>query len=177
MTSTLALSRRGLLRVGLFGGAALAGAGLFGSLANCSAESSAAGFTQLRGSDLPFLRRLTAVVLDGAVPPERLAAAVAGTLQSIDAGLGWLSPALQTQMQQLFDLITLPVTRGPLTGVWGDWTQASDADVRAFLHRWEHSRLMLLRQGHTALLQLTLMGWYGRPESWAGCGYPGPPAI
>ena len=172
-----AFSRRGLLKVGLFGSAALASAGLLGSLSGCSAEGPANGFAMLRDSDLPLLRRVTQVVLQGAVPEAQMPAAVQGTLHNLDQGLAHVSPALHRQVAQLFDLLALPVTRGPLTGVWGRWEEAGDQAVGAFLQRWENSSLSLLRQGHAALLQMIQMAWYGRPESWQHCGYPGPPPI
>ncbi|WP_019341857.1 hypothetical protein [Stutzerimonas stutzeri] len=170
-------SRRSLLRVGLFGSAALASAGLLGSLAGCRAEQSAVGFIQLRDSDLPMLQRLTPVLLEGAVPESNMPSAVQGTLTSLDQGLAHLSPAVLKQVQQLFDLLSLTLTRGPLTGIWGTWEQAQDGEVQAFLQRWENSSVALLRQGHASLQQMILMAWYGRPESWRHCGYPGPPVI
>jgi len=171
------ISRRSLLRVGLFGSAALAGAGLLGSLAGCSAERPTAGFLYLRSSDLPMLRRLTPVLLEGALPSTSIPRAVQGTLESLDLGLAHLSPAVSKQVQQMFNLLSLPLTRGPLTGIWGSWEQAQDAEIHAFLRRWENSSIDLLRQGHVSLQQMVLMAWYGRPESWAHCGYPGPPSI
>lgn len=171
------LSRRGLLRVGLFGSAALATAGLFGGLSGCSAEGPAKGFLMLRDSDLPMLRRLSAVVLQGAIPEANMPAAVQRTLQNLDQGLAHVSPALYRQVSQLFDLLALPITRGPLTGIWNGWELADDEAVETFLQRWENSSLALLRQGHAALLQMIQMAWYGRPEAWSHCGYPGPPSI
>lgn len=170
-------SRRRLLQVGLFGSAALAGAGLLGTLSGCSAERAATGFVWLRDGDLPLLRRLARVMLDGATPPEKLAVSVQGTLASLDQGLAHLSPVVAKQVRQLFDLLSLPLTRGPLTGVWGSWEQARNAEVKAFLQRWENSSIDLLKQGHASLQQMILMAWYGRPESWAHCGYPGPPTV
>ena len=172
-----AFSRRDLLRVGLFGSATLASAGLLGSLTGCSREGAANGFLLLRNSDLPLLRRVTQVVLQGAVPETTMPAAVQGTLHDLDQGLAHVSPALYRQVAQLFDLLALPVTRGPLTGVWGSWEQADDEAVGAFLRRWQNSSIALLRQGHAALLQMIQMAWYGRPEAWAHCGYPGPPSL
>ena len=49
------------------------------------------------------------------------------------------------------------------------------AYIQQFIKRWEHSSRDLLRMGHASLLQLILMAWYARPQSWAHCGYPGPP--
>ena len=115
------------------------------------------------------------MVLEGAVRPEALQAAVDATLLGVDNNLQHLSPELLKLTQQLFDVLAMAVTRGPLTGIWGSWENASQADIQQFLKRWEHSSLDLLRMGHASLLQLILMAWYARPQSWAHCGYPGPP--
>ena len=169
------LSRRGLLKVGLLGGAFLATAGVTASLSGCSASVPATGYNVLRASDLPNLRAIIPVVLEGAVRPEALQAAVDATLLGVDNNLQHLSPELLKLTQQLFDVLAMAVTRGPLTGIWGSWENASQADIQQFLKRWEHSSLDLLRMGHASLLQLILMAWYARPQSWAHCGYPGPP--
>ena len=169
------LSRRGLLKVGLLGGAFLATAGVTASLSGCSASVPATGYNVLRASDLPSLRAIIPVLLEGAVRPEALQAAVDATLLGVDNNLQHLSPELLKLTQQLFDVLAMAVTRGPLTGVWGSWENASQADIQQFIKRWEHSSLDLLRMGHASLLQLILMAWYARPQSWAHCGYPGPP--
>ena len=169
------LSRRGLLKVGLLGGAFLATAGVTASLSGCSASVPATGYKVLRASDLPSLRAIIPVVLEGAVRPEALQAAVDATLLGVDNNLQHLSPELLKLTQQLFDVLAMAVTRGPLTGIWGSWENASQADIQQFIKRWEHSSLDLLRMGHASLLQLILMAWYARPQSWAHCGYPGPP--
>ena len=169
------LSRRGLLKVGLLGGAFLATAGVTASLSGCSASVPATGYNVLRASDLPSLRAIIPVVLEGAVRPEALQAAVDATLLGVDNNLQHLSPELLKLTQQLFDVLAMAVTRGPLTGIWGSWENASQADIQQFIKRWEHSSLDLLRMGHASLLQLVQMAWYGRPQSWAHCGYPGPP--
>lgn len=171
------LSRRGLLKVGLLGGALLGGVGLTASLSGCSASGPAGGFLVLRDSDLPFLRALIPVMLDGAVTFAQMPQAVDDTLRSLDRNLAHFSPEMRVLTVQLFDVMALPVTRGPLTGVWGGWDNARAADLRRFLARWRSSRLALLRMGHASLLQLVMMAWYGRQEAWAHCGYPGPPTV
>ncbi len=175
--NAVSLSRRGLLKVGLLGGAFLGTAGLAASLSGCSSPAAATGFAILRESDLEFLRALIPVMLDGAVANGSMPAAVDATLQGIDQNLEHLSPELLKLTQQLFDVLAMGVTRGPLTGVWGSWDSASAADIRQFLDRWEHSSLELLRMGRESLVKLVLMSWYSRPQSWAHCGYPGPPSI
>jgi hypothetical protein len=161
------MQRRDLLRLSL-------GASLFlssVSLIGCSAETPAANYQVLRDDDLPALRALIAVVLaDTAASDEWV-------LPSLDRKLAALSPQMLKLTRQLFDVLNLPLTRGPLTGVWGAWEQASADQVTAFLQRWQNSSLDLLRMGHAALLQLLQMAWYECPQAWAACSYPGPPKI
>nr|WP_314524202.1 twin-arginine translocation pathway signal protein [uncultured Pseudomonas sp.] len=177
LSDTPALSRRGLLKFSLGATAFLATAGLGASLSGCSSSTPASGFAILRRGDLLFLRALIPVLLDGAVAAEKMSHAVDSTLANLDNGLNHLSPEMLKLTQQLFDVLGLTVTRGPLTGVWGSWENASADEIRQFLDRWENSSLDLLRMGHSSLLQLVMMAWYSRQESWVHCGYPGPPAV
>ncbi|MEX5687363.1 MULTISPECIES: twin-arginine translocation pathway signal protein [Pseudomonas] len=177
LSDTPALSRRGLLKFSLGASAFLATVGLGASLSGCSASTSASGFTILRSGDLLFLRALIPVMLDGAITLENMPAAVDQTLHCLDNGLNHLSPEMLKLTRQLFDVLGITVTRGPLTGIWGSWENASGEDIREFLDRWESSALSLLRMGHSSLQQLVMMAWYSRAESWAHCGYPGPPKV
>lgn len=177
LTDTPAMTRRGLLQLSLGASVFLATVGLGASLSGCSSSQPASGLQALRDSDLAFFRALIPVLLDGAVSTETIPAATDATLQSLDRGLAHLSAAMLKLTHQLFDVLTLSVTRGPLTGIWGGWENASADDIRQFLTRWENSSLSLLRQGHSSLLQMVMMAWYSRPEAWAHCGYPGPPSV
>lgn len=177
LSDTPALSRRGLLKFSLGASAFLATAGLGASLSGCSSSIPANGFATLRSGDLLFLRALVPVMLEGAVAAEKMPAAVDGTLKTLDNGLNHLSPEMLKLTRQLFDVLGMAVTRGPLTGIWGSWENASADEIRHFLDRWENSSLNLLRMGHSSLLQLVMMAWYSRVESWAHCGYPGPPKV
>ena len=171
------LSRRSLLKIGLLGGAVLATADATVALVDRFSSAPAEGFLVLRPADLPILAALTPVMLDGAVDASRLAEAGHGTVQALDTQLANLSPEMLKLTRQMFDVRALPVTRGPLTGIWGSWESATPEAVRNFLARWEDSSLALLRMGHASLLQLVMMAWYARSESWAHCGYPGPPIV
>jgi hypothetical protein len=177
LTETPALSRRGLLKFSLGATAFLATAGLGASLSGCSSSVAANGFVTLRDGDLLFLRALIPVMLDGAVAAEKMPVAVEGTLKSLDYSLDHLSPEMLKLIRQLFDVLGMAVTRGPLTGIWGSWENASAEAMRHFLDRWENSSLSLLRMGHSSLQQMVMMAWYTRAESWAHCGYPGPPTV
>ncbi len=171
------LSRRRLLKVGLLGTALLGTAGLTATLSGCSASTPKAGFAVIRESDLPFLQALIPVMLAGAVAPAQMQQAINATIENLDYSLNHLSPELLKLTVQLFDVLAMPITRGPLTGIWGSWENASSDDVQAFLERWQNSSLALLKMGHASLLQLVMMSWYSREESWAHCGYPGPPTV
>ncbi|MHC8329523.1 twin-arginine translocation pathway signal protein [Pseudomonas sp. LB1P83] len=177
LSDTPALSRRGLLKFSLGATAFLATAGLGASLSGCSSSIPASGFAILRSGDLLFLRALVPVMLEGAVAVEKMPSAVDGTLKTLDNDLNHLSPEMLKLTQQLFDVLGMAVTRGPLTGIWGSWENASADEIRHFLDRWENSSLSLLRMGHSSLLQLVMMAWYSRAQSWVHCGYPGPPTV
>ena len=171
------LSRRGVLKVGVLAGAFLATAGLGASLSGCSASSSARGFSVLRSSDLAFLRALIPVMLAGSVTAASMPGAARATLETLDGNLNHLSPALLTLTRQLFDVLAMPVTRGPLTGIWGRWESATSEQIQHFMQRWQNSSLSLLQMGHGSLVQLVMMSWYECPQSWGACGYPGPPNL
>lgn len=177
LTETPALSRRGLLKFSLGATAFLATAGLGASLSGCSSSVTANGFAALRDGDLLFLRALIPVMLEGAVASEKMPGAVDGTLKSLDYSLDQLSPEMLKLTRQLFDVLGMAVTRGPLTGIWGSWENAGPEAMRHFLERWQNSSLSLLRMGHSSLQQMVMMAWYTRAESWAHCGYPGPPNV
>ena len=161
------MHRRELLRFSLGASVFLAGTSLVG----CSAQTAATGYRVLRDDDLPMLRALIPVVLAGTQAADTL------VLHSLDHKLAALSPEMLKLTVQLFDVLALPITRGPLTGIWGSWEKAGADDVKHFLERWQNSSIGLLKMGHSSLLQLVMMAWYGRPESWAHCGYPGPPKV
>jgi len=177
LSDSPALSRRGLLKFSLGASAFLATAGLGASLSGCSSSIPANGFAALRGGDLLFLRALVPVMLEGAVTLEKMPDAIEGTLKCLDNALDHLSPEMLKLTRQLFDVLGMAVTRGPLTGIWGSWENASAEAIRDFLHRWENSSLSLLRMGHSSLQQMVMMAWYSRRESWVHCGYPGPPTV
>lgn len=170
-------SRRSLLKLGLVGGALLATVGGIASLSSDGDDQPAPGYLALRAADLPFLQTLIPVILDQALTGERLIVVMPQVLRDIDLGLASVSPALLSQIRELFDVTSSRLTRGPLTGVWQPWQETAPGQVAEFLQRWRDSSLALLRQGHAALLQMVLMAWYGNPDAWAHCGYPGPPTI
>lgn len=173
--STPQVSRRSFLKLGLGASAVLATAGLTATLSGCSSDSPASGFQVLRDSDIPMLSAIMSTLVGPhpAMNQRNLNAAIA----QLDLTLAWTSAAVQKQVTDLFGMLSMGVTRGPLTGIWGSWENATPAEVQSFLDRWRDSRLDMLRQGHSALNQLLQMAWYALPVSWEAAGYPGPPII
>lgn len=160
------MHRRDLLRFSLGASAFLAGASLVG----CSAQTAASGYQVLRDDDLPLLRALIPVVLAGTQAFEHL------VLHSLDHKLAALSPEMLKLTRQLFDMLSLPLTRGPLTGVWGAGTGqpcASHGLPAALAGQFAEPAA----HGPRLVAAVAADGWYERPESWTACGYPGPPKI
>lgn len=171
------LSRRGFLKLSTTSAATLTVLSLSANLSGCSSDSASNGFIVLRNDDLLFLSALLPVLYNGAVTAEQMRNSLPSTLRAIDASLAGFSPAMRKLTLQLFDVLTNPLTRGPLTGVWGTWPKTSANSIQHFLKRWENSRFDLLKMGHNALLQLTMLAHYGQASAWQHCGYPGPPVL
>ncbi|WP_404470719.1 hypothetical protein LG301_08870 [Vreelandella venusta] len=173
-TTQVRLSRRELLKLGAVTSVALTTVGVTATLTGCSSSEPATDYRILRSSDLPILGAILPALV-GAHPamPAHLPAA----LKRLDESLAYMSTHVHQDVYELLDLLSMRLTRGPLTGIWGHWENAEPAQVVHFLERWRDSRFDLLRQGHAALSQLLLMAWYALPASWEHTGYPGPPVF
>lgn len=169
------LTRRQFLRVGAAGSLALAAVSSTALLTGCSSPTVATGYRLLRDNDLKVLRALIPVVLAGELPEgEGRNAAVEETLHTLDSFLSGTSVASQKQLAQLFDLMSMPLTRYAVVGLSDDWDKASPADIASFLEHWRASRFELLRAGYVALTQTLNMMWYLQPRAWAAIGYVPP---
>jgi len=171
------LDRRSLLKLGFGAGLALSTVGLAATLSGCTSERPAAQFTLLRESDLPLLAALYPVIIGPHPAFNESAGVTQKALLQLDRSLQHTSPFVQKAVLDLLGLLSMPLTRGPLTGIWGDMSKASPEQLHAFLQRWRDSRFDTLRQGYNTLSKLLMMSWYALPESWAATGYPGPPVI
>lgn len=171
------LGRRDLLKLGLGASLALSTVGLTASLTGCTSERAAPEFQVLRASDLPLLSALYPVILGPHPALTQHPDAIAQALAQLDYSLAHTSPFVQKAVLDLFGLLSMPLTRGPLTGIWGDMSKASPEQLNTFVLRWRDSRFEMLRQGYNTLSKLLMMSWYALPLSWATTGYPGPPVI
>lgn len=176
-TTAVRLSRRELLKLGLGASVALTTLGLAASLRGCSSPGPGANYRVLRDSDIPLITALIPALVGPHPALQANSGALQAAIDQLDLSLAWTSANLQHDVYELFDLISAPLTRGPMTGVWGAWENATPQNVEAFLLRWRDSRMDMFRQGYSALSQLLLMAWYATPASWEAAGYPGPPRI
>ena len=165
----MSITRRSFLKAGLFGALALAAAG--GVYRTFKSPEPLLPFA-LDAQGHAALTAICGAMIGSAMPPAPDASerAVEHTLEAI-AGLPL---ATQKEVQDLFALLTMGVTRHLLTGVPDDWAQAKRGDVAAFLQSWRVHRLSLLQSGYHALHDLILGGWYADESTWADIGYPGP---
>jgi hypothetical protein len=175
------LSRRELIKTGVAGVALLA-------LANCARSSAPARppfddpsypYKVLGPGDRAMIAAIAGTMLAGALPsdPAAYAIALVQVVRGVDIAVASLPPAPRGEVQQLFGLLTFPVTRALAAGVWSSWGDAAPADVAKFLESWRFSGMMLLRTGYQALHTIVMAAWYGNESSWPRIGYPGPPRV
>lgn len=172
-------TRRRWLKVGLLGGGVLAAAGLADAWHSRQLMSLAREGRLPRPQPWPHgaeqvVGALAPVVLDGVCSSP---AACQAVVQGVREAILRLSPAAQHDLGQLLSLLALAPFRGPTTGIWHSWEEATPQEIEAFLQRWRSSGLSLLQAGYHALHDLILAAWYSDPASWPALGYPGPPEL
>lgn len=176
-------SRRSFLKTGIFGAAALSVASSLSVLSGCASkpghyplnDSDQAVFRFLNKEDVSMVAALLPVIAGSSWPavPEQQRAAVERTLPRIDLFLFRLGDFNRKEIRQLFDLLHMRVTRGLTTGVWQDWSEASEQDVAAFMESWKHSSLALFNNAHNAFTDIIGFAWYSHPEVSGPLGYTG----
>jgi len=174
--TSLRVSRRTLLKMGVAGGAMLLAARWLRAATATAGEAPAA--PRLDADARAILAAITPVMLAGALPAgadgsAALREAMAGAEQAI-AGL---PPAARKELGDLFSLLAFAPTRSLVAGVWKPWPEATQESIAAFLARWRESRFALLRSAYGALHQIIFGAWYAIPRAWGPIGYPGPPSL
>jgi hypothetical protein len=168
------ITRRRFLAVGILGAAALAGAGWW-SWTRRSAPVATAGMAP---DARAIVQAIVPAMLGDALPAgEDRAIAVRETVDGVSQAIAGLPPSAQSELGELFTMLSLPVARRAFAGVAPDWPDASVDEVAAFLDRWSDSGWALKRSAYGALHQLVIAAWYGNPRSWKAIGYDGPPKL
>lgn len=163
------LSRRRFLQVGVTGAVVLGTAAWL----NHEPDTPAQGMRALNAAEAGLIRALAPVILAGMIPTD--AAARQNTLNEVveafDRGLAGMSLPVQAEVKQLLGLLTFAPSRALVAGVWTNWPEASEAEITAFLLKWQTSRFVLLRAGYQAMKQLMQACWFGNPLAWPAMGY------
>ena len=125
------------------------------------------------------LAALIPVFLEGALPAsgETRSELVTRTIAGVDKAIAGLSLATQSEIGELFALLSFAPTRMIVAGVWSPWPEAGADAIGKFLEGWRHSRFGLLNSGYAALHDLIFGAWYARPDTWTAIDYPGPPKV
>jgi hypothetical protein len=163
------LSRRSVLKVGLFGALTLA---LIGGLYRATREQPVEERFVLDGAARSALAAIIPVMLADAIP--QTASSVELAVGRVLDAIAGLPLATQAEIQDLFSLLTLGPARRFLAGLPDDWTHARTDDVAGFLQRWREHRFALLQSAYHALHDLITGSWYADESTWASIGYPGP---
>ncbi|MCP4040118.1 MAG: hypothetical protein GY733_24450 [bacterium] len=172
------VSRRGLLRAGLFGTAAVWMGGALGC--DSGAEGVAGEGAErwvLSASGEEILRAVSPVVLAGLLPEardERDSALEAG-IAGIDHYIAHLSLPLQQEILDLFSTLDLWPVRALLIGSLARWSEFSPEALESFFRRSQASRVLLLRRVGAVLQSLVVLSFFDQPNAWKEIGYPGPP--
>lgn len=173
-------SRRTFIVAGLAGGAALTLAAWWRGRDPLPATDVALQpLASLDAAAPAILGAIIPVVLDGALPDNATERrdAIAETLRDVAVAVAGLPPATQRELGELFALLGFGPARIALARVGPPWSEASPAEVGAFLERWRLSGFALLRSAYDALHQIVFAAWYGNPRSWPATGYDGPPRL
>jgi hypothetical protein len=163
------VSRRRFLQVGVTGAVVLGAAAWL----SYEPDTPAQGMRALNASEVGLIRALAPVILAGMIPTEADArqTTLNEVVEAFDRGLAGMPLSIQTEVKQLLGLLTFAPSRALVAGVWTSWPEVSEADIRAFLLKWQASRFVLLRSGYQALKQLMQACWFGNPRAWPAMGY------
>ena len=174
-------TRRQFIKTGLIGGAALlALRAVYGPFANPDKPiADDHRFVFLNQAQRTVMAAVAPVILAGALPrdPEGRIRALKDVVRGLDTAISGFTPQVQSEVKQLFDLLTFPPTRRLVAGVASPWPDAGVDEIDRFLKRWAESPLDLLQSAHQALRQLVFAAWYGNADAWPSIGYPGPPSL
>lgn len=184
------LDRRGFLRLGVTGGAALAGVSLLAGVSGCSSrrpiEDPAGDLPETHpDSDWRFLNTEDRVLLAALMPalltpmlpeqPPVRQQAITRTIHDMDTALYFMGPPNQAEFRQLFDLLHFTPTRFTVARVTSSWESVSQNQAEAFLQRWRNSGFGIFNNAYLGLVQVTNAAWFGNPDNYAQMGYPGIP--
>jgi hypothetical protein len=167
--------RRGFLKLGLLGAAALAvGGGAWLGTRRTRPDPSLSGpFTVLTPEEATVFAALAERLLPAR--PGFPAPADVGLLRRIDALVALMSAPAAKELSRLVGLFENALAGLVLDGQWKTFTASTPEQQDARIRAWQQSRYRLRRTGYKALKKIVYGCYYGAPETWPAIGYPGPP--
>lgn len=171
----LSTTRRGFMQLSAGSAALLTVGGSFAALTGCSQRAAAPGYRLLRPAHLEFIAAIAPVILNKSYPGMLAEDAENRLLTALDRLMGTLQHYAQKELVMLLDVMAVAPLRKLMGAPWSRWSEASTADIEAFLQDWKSSRIQLKRMGYGSLCKLVSICWYAQPETFVSSGYPGPP--
>lgn len=172
--SATEITRRSVLKRGLFGGALLAVGGATalafrGTKPSPLPPEGLKVFDQIEYSVMDaFSRRVVRPTRGPSVEEIRVAF-------NADRVLVRASPDVQRELKQLLKLFENALVGFLFAGQVRPFTQLSPEAQDRVIHDWAHSRLEIRRTGYQALRTIALASYYGTDATWPAASYPGPP--
>ena len=142
-------------------------------------EAAGHSFSALSAEEGQLIAKLARVLLApylSVVPSQQIQVGL-NTAAQVDRLVSTLSPAVQAELHQVFELLGLAPTRLLLTGLWRDWDRVSLPEAVGALENLAYSTLSLKRRMYKGLNQLIAAAFFGSEAGWAVVGYPGPPQV
>jgi hypothetical protein len=172
-------TRRQFLKTGVIGGVVLATALALHKPLDRLGKRTLVEQVPIAGALPLVVAAVAPIMLAGVLPKDGAArvAAIRRATEGVGIAVAALSAASQREVAELFALLAFPPTRLLAAGLSTPWPEASEDDIRAFLERWRHSPIDLLKSGYMALHDLILGAWYADSAAWETIGYPGPPGV
>jgi hypothetical protein len=172
-------SRRRFLFLGVSAGLATA-LGVAAAWPDSAAlEDDAHRYGFLTAQDRAILAALAPAMLAGAWPadPAKATAEALILLRGIDTALMGMPPRVRDDMRKLFGLLGRQAGKLLVAGSLTGWAQVDPQRAGTMIQGWRDHALALLQQAYGGLHDLTMGVWYGNPDHFADCGYPGPPML
>lgn len=172
----MAISRRSLIKRGIFGGVLLAG----GGLASLGSRSSRLvvplrELKHLSEAQYSVFSAIAArVIPEGNGFPSTRVVQVA---EKVDEVLGKLHPTDRAELLQAISLLENSLAAFLLDARVTPFTRLDGEGQDRALRAWRDSRFLMRRSAYRAMKLMVTAAYYGSPESWEAVGYPGPPDV
>jgi hypothetical protein len=165
----MGVTRRQLLKRGLFGGALLAAGGLGISLWPTKRVTPRRPTTAVDGFGLSMFAAIAEVMTPGADPVE--------VAHRADDFLAGQAPGDLVDLGRLLRLLENGVANGLFTGRPMPFSRMSIDARRTVLFSMRDSRLTLRRGGYQVLRRIVVASRWTDPAAWSTLGYGGPPQL